>query len=229
MKSLSMILNLKNNSVVVFDLDDTLYNEIDFLKSAFQHIAKKFCPSDINNAYNQLLVWFSKETDPFDNLIKTFNLKNRGIDKTILINEYRTHSPKITLRKGADELLLKLKKNKIPVGLITDGRSLTQRNKLKALGLSNFFDLVIISQETGSEKPAHDNYLAFHKKFPNSEYYYFGDNTQKDFITPNLLGWTTICYLDPGINIHKQSFDLNKEYLPDFVIRDFGEVQVEKD
>ena len=27
---------------------------------------------------------------------------------------------------------------------------------------------------------------------------------EKDFIAPNKLGWTTVCLLDNGMNIHKQ-------------------------
>ena len=50
-------------------------------------------------------------------------------------------------------LLDVLKEKNIPAGLITDGRSVTQRNKLKSLGLLNYFKEVIISEEFGSEKP----------------------------------------------------------------------------
>ena len=31
-----------------------------------------------------------------------------------------------------------------------------------------------------------------------------GDNLKKDFLTPNRLGWQTVCLRDDGRNIHKQ-------------------------
>jgi putative hydrolase of the HAD superfamily len=58
----------------------------------------------------------------------------------------------------------------------------------------------------------------------SKEYVYIADNTQKDFITPNKLGWTTICLLDKGQNIHKQNFELSNEYLPKFTINSFEEI-----
>jgi putative hydrolase of the HAD superfamily len=63
----------------------------------------------------------------------------------------------------------------------------------------------------------------------NKEYVYIADNTQKDFVTPNKLGWTTICLLDNGHNIHKQNFELSKEYLPQFRINSFEEIILTND
>jgi putative hydrolase of the HAD superfamily len=56
------------------------------------------------------------------------------------------------------------------------------------------------------------------------EYIYIADNVKKDFITPNKLGWTTICLFDKGQNIHKQNFNLENEYLPHFIINSFDEI-----
>ena len=99
------------------------------------------------------------------------------------------------------------------MGIITDGRSVTQRNKIEALGLEDTFDDIIISEEFGSSKPSEENYLYFEKKYGNSNFTYIGDNTVKDFVTPNSLGWNTLCLLDDGNNIHKQNLDLNPDYL----------------
>jgi len=58
----------------------------------------------------------------------------------------------------------------------------------------------------------------------NENYIYIADNPNKDFITPNKLGWTTICLLDRGQNIHKQNFNLNKDFLPQSSINSFDEI-----
>jgi putative hydrolase of the HAD superfamily len=224
-----MILNLNKNSVVVFDLDDTLFSEIDFLKSGFRHIVNKFCSESTNKVYKQLMSWYTVKKDPFENLIESYDLRNYGINKSQLINEYRYHIPKIKLRKGAIELLTQLKQQGIKTGIITDGRSLTQRNKLIALGIDNLFEQIIISEEIGSEKPALVNFSIFEHKFPKGNFYYFGDNTKKDFVTPNSLGWETICYLDPGTNIHKQIFQIENKYLPKYTIKNFAQILINFD
>jgi putative hydrolase of the HAD superfamily len=113
--------------------------------------------------------------------------------------------PEIQLYDDA-ALFLKLLTDKgINAGLITDGRSITQRNKLKSLGLQNYFSSVIISEEFGSEKPCEQNFLHFEKLFPSNRFFYFGDNTKKDFIAPLKLGWKCVCMENRGENIHNQS------------------------
>ena len=69
-------------------------------------------------------------------------------------------------------------------------------------------------------------YLFFSKiAFPNSKvFYYVGDNTKKDFVTPNKLGWKTICLKDQGKNIHKQNLRLGNKYLPMSMVDEFQEI-----
>jgi putative hydrolase of the HAD superfamily len=56
-------------------------------------------------------------------------------------------------------------------------------------------------------------------------YYYVGDNTSKDFVAPNRLGWTTICLLDDGRNIHKQDFSLPQDMLPQHKISKIRDIE----
>jgi putative hydrolase of the HAD superfamily len=109
------------------------------------------------------------------------------------------------------------------LGLLTDGRSITQRNKLKALGLEDFFDQLVISEEFGSEKPNIKNYKSFIVESVQS-YVIIADNTSKDFITANILNWTSIGILDNGSNIHKQQFDLDNIYLPKYWVKSISEI-----
>ena len=70
------------------------------------------------------------------------------------VDTYRYHIPDISLRPGALDLLEGLKRRGVPIGIITDGRSATQRAKIKALGLDRFVAdcNIIISGETGADK-----------------------------------------------------------------------------
>ena len=62
------------------------------------------------------------------------------------------------------------------------------------------------------------------KRYPQAEWWYIGDNTDKDFITANELGWLTICLKDNGQNIHQQQFSITQEKLPQKTITDLSEL-----
>lgn len=101
-----------------------------------------------------------------------------------------------------------MKEGRVRIGLITDGRSVQQRNKIEVLGLKRWIDEedIVISEEFGSEKPALENYAYFMKRYLKChDFTYVGDNLKKDFIAPNSLGWMTVCLKDDGRNIHKQN------------------------
>ena len=59
---------------------------------------------------------------------------------------------------------------------------------------------------------------------PKKCYTYIGDNIIKDFISPNALGWRTICLKDDGRNIHQQDFGLAEEYLPKITVGSLNEL-----
>ena len=83
---------------------------------------------------------------------------------------------------------------------------------------------VIISEETGYEKPHLHNFKIIQELYPNKKFVYIADNPSKDFLAPNLLEWDTVCLLDNGKNIHGQSFNLEKKYLPKKKIKLFKEL-----
>lgn len=199
----------------IFDLDDTIVNEVDYLKSAYREIALSIGDCKI---YESMLEWYFNGEDVFDKLSIIYT-----IDKTQLLNAYRSHIPTLILNDGIAKIFAAIKFKGNFLGLITDGRSVTQRNKLRALAIESIFDLIIISEEFGSSKPNSKNYEIFHNEFC-SDYFYIGDNVTKDFISPNKLGWQTVCLLDKGENVHNQNFDLPQEFMPNHKIKDITEL-----
>ena len=141
---------------------------------------------------------------------------------------YRKHQPDISLSKDVVQTLDALHEQGERIGLITDGRSLQQRNKIAALGLYRWMkeEDIIISEEFGSEKPALENYTYFMKRYPEcQDFTYVGDNLKKDFIAPNSLGWDTVCLKDDGRNVHKQEFETTPfESLPKRFITKLSEL-----
>jgi putative hydrolase of the HAD superfamily len=216
-----MVLNLKPNSFFVFDLDDTLYQEIDYLQSAYKHISKYIQTATNENIYDLMLELYKSKKNVFQWIVSSYNKIDSRITMDFLLQLYRQHEPDIKLNEEAKHFLQILQDKNIPAALITDGRSITQRNKLKALGISNYFKDVIISEEFGSEKPDERNYLYLEKKYAGKNFYFIGDNTAKDFTVPLKLRWFTICLKDKGGNIHNQDFS---EVFPDLILNSFNEL-----
>lgn len=91
--------------------------------------------------------------------------------------------------------------------LVTDGRATTQWAKIRALGLEEYFDPqdIWVSEERGMGKLTFDPWKHAVDRYPEAKgFFALGDNPTKDFYNPNLLGFTTICLLDRGDNIHPQ-------------------------
>lgn len=202
--------------VICFDLDDTLCKEIDYLKSAYREIAEyaaehcRGCSDPVSvlahKAYDVILVAYQEGQNAFD-VLNSFLGLNLPIADYLFI--YRNHKPKIALCEDVVRTLDALKAEGVSIGLITDGRSVQQRNKIEALGLGRWIENadIVVSEEIGSEKPAFANYEYFMKRYPEcQDFTYVGDNPRKDFIAPNALGWITICLMDDGRNIHRQDF-----------------------
>lgn len=216
--------------VVVFDLDDTLSYEIDYLKSAYKEIAQTIADTQElevseQEIYSQMILFYEKGLNAFSSILEIYNL--RKIKLSDLIQRYRNHQPNISLANEALELLDFLKDSNIKMGLITDGRSVQQRAKIKALGLENYITDMVISEEFGSEKPSLKNYQFFEEKYATqgTKFFYVGDNIKKDFVTPNKLGWTTICLKDKGYNIHVQNIEVDVVFKPTFEVATLSELK----
>ena len=196
-----MDIKVDHKTIIVFDLDDTLYNEMEFLKSAYLEIAKNLDKEGYLSLYAHMLSLFRNNINVFD-----FVSKRYKISKSQLLADYRGHIPNIKLFDGVLPILENIKKNNGKIGLITDGRKKTQTLKIQALGLSPYLDQIVISEEIGTEKPHPNNYKLIESNFGEGSYYYIADNLRKDFIAPNDLGWNTIGLIDNGLNMHSDRY-----------------------
>lgn len=191
-------------TVIVFDLDDTLYFEADYQLSGYKAIQKK-----IKNLYGIEIPLMLRESSE-DNDILSYICKELSLPETVkesLLWFYRLHLPDIKLDEKVKLLLEQLDKSAMAVAILTDGRSVTQRLKLKALGLQHYE--VFISEEWQESKPGLKRFNAIAEKYSGaSRFLYIGDNVKKDFIAPNALNWLTVGIRDQGRNIHPQNVKL---------------------
>lgn len=202
---------------IILDLDDTLYSEKSYLKSAYKYIAT-MVSNNPNSLYKVMLEKYEQEKDVFDYLETEFN-----VSKSALLNYYRFHKPNIELYDNVIRFLEDFS-DLYMYSIVTDGRSKTQRNKIQALGLSPYLRNIVISEEIGTEKPNINNFNKAVVGLNSEQNFYIGDNIEKDFVTPNKMGWTTICLKDPGYNIHKQDFCIAQEYLPHYCFDSWSEI-----
>ncbi|PNW26356.1 HAD family hydrolase [Formosa algae] len=217
---------IKDKLIVVLDLDDTLYNEIDFLKSAYKAISNllsKHTDLSSERIFQDMMQFYSDGENAFQSIITSTQVKGITIKDLLLL--YRQHSPDISLSVDNKEALQYLKAHTHKIGLVTDGRSVQQRSKIVALELEDYFDDIIISEEFGSEKPNPNNFKYYNDKYGQGQYIYVGDNVKKDFIAPNALGWHSVCLLDNGKNIHTQHINLTAAQTPKYKIKTLIELK----
>ena len=184
---------------------------------------------DACEVYSRLLYWYQRGENAFANLNATYGISNPISD---YLNVYRYHHPNITLSKETTDALDALLHQGITLAIITDGRIITQRQKIEALELTKWIgdDFILINEDPKHFKPSRFSFdrlmLHCYGLFPESgiTYSYVGDNPQKDFLAPNQLGWESVCILDDGDNIHKQDLSLPLEYRPQRVVKSIIEI-----
>ena len=124
-----------NKKIYVFDLDDTIYPELDFKKSAFKKIKSLIERLYDVNKNDLRRILSEKEGDIFSNIAKLVGVPSI---KESLIWYYRLHKPSFNKKYEAVDFLKKLTKKGIKCIILTDGYSITQRLKLEALNLNSY-------------------------------------------------------------------------------------------
>ena len=216
--------------VLLFDLDDTLYEEKQFVESGFIKVAEfiedKF-KINKKDFYRILIDIFNRGSreNIFNLALKRVNvIFNENIIHS-MVKIYREHNPKIRLDKNVKSLLRKLK-GSYSLGIITDGYCEAQKKKVQALKLEELFDYIIYMDKYGKEywKPNVLGYKLALEEFRvlPEEAIYIGDNPYKDFIGAKKLGIPTVRILQPGREYYKVRLD--KEYEADYEIRELHEI-----
>jgi len=218
----------KDIKLLIFDLDDTLYLEKSFVKSGFLSVAK-YLEKNFRIEKKELFKVFLKLLEKqgrgkiFDNALKKYNLYDKKLVQE-LIQVYRTHKPNIKLYSGVTNLLKSLKK-KYKLALLTDGLGYVQRNKVKALKIEKFFDLIIYTDDYGRNnfKPSIYPFKKVLKYFnitPGSSIY-VGDDPYKDFVGAKKLGIKTIRVLKGRY----EKIRARRNFGADYNVREIAEIK----
>lgn len=194
---------------VIFDLDDTLYSEKEYVKSGYRAVSEY-----LGGGYEERLwSYFEAGKPAIDELLKEIG---RESEKDVALDVYRSHKPDIYLYDGVAEMIESLKNKGIKVGIITDGRPEGQKNKLEALGLEEKVDDVIITDELGGTQFRKPCDIAFRIiitrwRLNPADVVYVGDNLVKDFQAPKQLGMKNVWFDNPnGLYASDKMMDLIK-------------------
>jgi putative hydrolase of the HAD superfamily len=183
---------------VVFDLDDTLYPEWQYVDSGMRAVASWL---------EQVLGFPARRS--FEELCRlretaergqTFNRWSEihGLEPHVwgsrMLQTYRRHMPQIQPYPDVNAVLQRLS-SRCRLGLVSDGYQETQRRKWTALLLDKYFQAVVFSDELGAEhwKPSPVPFRTVLDRLavPAESAVYVGDNPHKDFRGARGIGMGT--------------------------------------
>jgi len=207
---------------VVFDLDDTLFAERDYVLSGFQAVAawaETHLHIPCGQGFAELTNLFEEGVRgvTFDRWLAMHNLSAPALTAR-LVQVYREHEPALAPFAGIPELLDRLRR-RCRVGLLSDGYLSVQQAKLRSLGLEACFDAVVFSDTWGRAawKPSTTPFAAVLRALGTeaSQAVYVGDNPVKDFLGARRNGLSGIrlrhtvgehAHLDPPTAEHAPGF-----------------------
>ena len=211
--------------IIAFDLDDTLYDEITFVKSGLKsvsdHLYEKYLISrkHSTNFFHQELVQGRDKI--LDKALRKFNIYSKYEVKKCL-SVYRTHQPKIKLYSQAEQVFKKFEKKSLYV--VTDGNKMVQKNKIHALGIHKKVKEYILTSNYGLKCSKPSPYCFIHicekENIQPHELIYVGDNPNKDFIGIKKLGFKTIRVLTGRY----QHVEKSKKYEADLTLNSLSEL-----
>lgn len=183
---------------IIFDLDDTLYLERDYVLSGIAAVGAWLRLQHGVTGFAELALDLRRNGQRgllFDAALTRLGIAPTPEMVASLVRIYHNHGPEIALCGDAEAFLAHPGGRRL--ALITDGVALAQRRKIAALRLDRFgFDPLIVTAEMGDGlgKPHSRAFevVAERHRCPPGEMVYVADNPAKDFVAPRALGWRTI-------------------------------------
>lgn len=216
-------LRSKRIKAVIFDLDDTLYNQMQHLAGAYLSVGRLMNrlfglnPLEVKrNLLKLAKVKGSASGMLFNILLENYKIKPENELLNRMISTFYSYKlTKLEPYKDAANLLRMLKKKGLKLGLLTEGRPELQKAKLEALGFKKLFDDVIVTDELGGryKKPNPEGFSEIAKRLgvKPEESIYLGDNPKKDFIGPRKIGMLTVRVLTGEYRKTKVESDLESD------------------
>lgn len=222
---------LKGVKTFIFDMDDTLYPESDFVMGGYSAAAKRMWELKRIDIEPVLRTLFKngERTDIFRKAVHMIGFTD--FDEPLLmelVKAYRSHTPSLRPYNDCDSLR-KLRSSGFTVGLLTDGWGDVQEAKFKALGVSALFDFAIFTDRLGGKefwKPSAEPFIHAAKeyKFTPESAVYVGDNPEKDFYGAKKAGMKTV-RIRRMYGEHISKYPVNEDFAPHACIYSLREIE----
>lgn len=196
----------------VFDLDDTLYLERDYVRSGFAAVgawARDEGLPDVSGACWEL---FNKG---FRGNVFNLALAHHGVAQSpglmdALVRVYRTHRPVIEMLPDAKRSLSCLSALGYPIAVLTGGPVTSQEQKVEALGLRGWCEPIVYSGAWGPDfdKPHARAFRVVEELtgLSSSRLCYVADNPARDFAGARQRGWEVVrVRRPPGLHFEVDS------------------------
>ena len=145
---------------VLFDLDDTLYDRGELVRrvvigqyDAFKH---ELCSVQQDDYVRRVLQLddngYADKRALYETVVSEYGLTPALIER-LVENFWTSYDDKCELPQDTRFTLQTLRQNHIKLGVITNGGTERQQRKLDSLGVSSWFDVILISETEGVRKP----------------------------------------------------------------------------
>lgn len=188
---------MSSNPILIFDMDDTLFDELSFVRSGLKAVARSVHASlglngeDLMQAFEEALA--SGRTSVFDRAFAGLGVGNKRLVRTC-VGLYRRHVPAIDLYPAADRCLTRFQDHRKFV--VSDGNTTAQAGKVHALGLSDRVEKIFLTYRYGYTHAKPSPYCFERIRdltgTPPERIVYVGDNPLKDFKGIRPLGYRTL-------------------------------------
>ncbi|EEI69959.1 MAG: HAD family hydrolase [Lentilactobacillus hilgardii] len=237
---------------IVFDVDDTLYDQKPSFNEAFKQIFSNDVDSNLINKIFSNYVQQEQLVVAKNNLDNQFQLSKTDISFHCLHHSFKEFNlDGLTQKKAEDfwQLYSKFSQDiqlfdglthvfnklieKFKLGIITNGSTENQLSKITRLNLQHWFDResIITSEDANAKKPDPMIFTLMNRKFElrGNEMMYVGSSYLNDIVPAKRAGWQTVWYnnhdgsiIDPNI-IPDQTVN-NSEQLQELLLELAAEV-----
>ena len=183
---------------VLLDLDDTCFDQREFLVGAFDAVARRAAEFGVDEHIlrDALENTASAGSDRGGIIDEALRIVGASVPIRPLVNSFRSYRPaRLTTYPGVQEGLDQMRRL-APIGLVTNGDPAIQRAKLDALGLDEAFDVIVLSDELGRDfrKPHPAPFLQALRLLGTEpgRAFFIGDHPERDIAGAQYVGMRAI-------------------------------------